>query len=121
MINEQAAIYSSVVFQWIVFASILVVIALLVKRKLEAVAANLNKTANYLEQQIIDAEKNLSKLQTDLLEVEQNISELDQTLNEGNQTLEEVAIKIHEIVAKINQTIVSLNKTKTDLLSKFKF
>lgn len=121
MIDEQLAIYSSLVFQWIVLAGILVVAGLFIKSQFEAIAAKLNLRAQAIEKQITDTAKTVSKVETDLTAVETEMENIKNNLTEGNVNLSDVSVKIHSVVEQLNETLSSLQKTKNDFLAKFKF
>lgn len=120
MLNDQAILYSSLVFQWIVFAAILVAIGFIVNKKLTNIADKINKIASDVEKQIEDANKSIAQVEVDLKAASTQIEELDSTLVDGNITLEEVAKNIHEIILKLNSTVETVSKIKNNFLSKFK-
>lgn len=121
MIDEQLAIYSSLIFQWVVIAGILVAIGLFVKNRFEAIAARLNIKAKNIEEQISVTAQAVVEVETELAKVETEIEDVKTTITVGNESLVDVASKINQIVEKLNATISSLQKSKNELLSKFKF
>lgn len=121
MINEQAVLYSSLIFQWIVFGTLILIVAIILKRKSLSAAANLNKVAEQIEAQITDTEKMLTEVKADVNELEKEIENMSKAINEGNHDLEEVSVNLHQTVSKLNQTISKINKIRDDIKSKIKF
>ncbi len=121
MINEQAALYSSVVFQWIILAAILVVASLYFNKKMQLLADKINKIATDIEKQIETTEQMLVETEKQIDEVVNQFEDISKVVAEGNLSSEQISVKIHDGVLKLDESMQKLTKIKEDLKAKLKF
>lgn len=120
MSDNQLIIYSSLVFQWVVFAAVLVFLGFYIKKKIDGLTNKINMFSVDLDKKINSVNIELEQLDGQLESVLQEANELEKTLKTQNINIENVENSISSIADKVTEINTSILKFKNNLKSKFK-
>lgn len=120
MSDNQLIIYSSLVFQWVVIAAVLVFLGFYIKNKIDGLTNKINMFSLDLDKKIDNVQLELKQLDGQLESVVQESAELEKTLKTQKINISNVEDSLSTIASKVTEINTSILKFKSNLRSKFK-